>query len=374
MKGFYSPFNTALAVSVSVSFALSLALFFAFPDIASAAQVPDARLEEAVFGTLPDGTVVKQFTLRNHHGMTVQVINYGAIITAINVPDRNGSAANVIVGSQSLSDYQGRFAAAAVQGRYANRIAKGHFVLDGTEYQVTKNIGEHHLHGGTRGFAKVVWEASALPMKENEIGVHMRYLSADGEEGYPGNLTVGISYTLTDDNELRLDYSATTDKPTVVNLTNHAYFDLSAVGKTSDHVLWINADSYTLADNQLIPTGEIASVRGTPLDFTKPASIASRAKLIEATQPQRQIFDHNFVINGGGSQLVKAAEVQDPASGRRMQVFTTQPGLQLYTGNPQGFCLETHHFPDSPNHPQFPTTTLRPAQPFASTTVYRFEN
>jgi aldose 1-epimerase len=354
--------------------ACCIALLFAFSSFAGAAQAPDTRIEAAVFGKLPDGAVVTQYTLHNHKGMTVQVINYGAIITAIKVPDHNGVAANVILGTDSLDEYLGRFSAAAVQGRYANRIAKGHFVLDGKEYQVTKNLGEHHLHGGTRGFAKVVWEAAPLPAKEHEVGVHLSYLSVDGEEGYPGNLRAGISYTLTDDNELRLDYSASTDKPTVVNLTNHAYFDLSATGKTSDHVLWINADNYTLADNQLIPTGEIAPVKGTPLDFTTAASIGSRAAMIAAPQPQRQTFDHNFIINGGGKQLVKAAEVRDPSSGRVMEVLTTQPGLQLYTGNPMGFCLETHHFPDSPNHPQFPSTTVRPGQPFASTTIYKFRN
>ncbi len=355
------------------SFCIAL-LLLALSPLSGAAPAADARLVESAFGKLPDGVVVRQFTLHNHKGMTVQVINYGAIITTISVPDRQGMAANVILGSGSLEDYLGRFSAAAVQGRYANRIAKGHFMLDGAEYQVTKNLGEHHLHGGTRGFAKVVWEATPLPASEHEVGVHLSYLSADGEEGYPGNLRAGISYTLTDDNELRLDYTASTDKATVVNLTNHAYFDLSAAGKTSEQVLWINADTYTPADSQLIPTGEIAPVKATPLDFTTAASIGSRAALLEAPTPQRQTFDHNFVINGGGSNLVKAAEVRDPFSGRVMQVLTTQPGLQLYTGNPLGFCLETHHFPDSPNHPQFPSTAVRPGMPFASTTIYKFQD
>ncbi len=349
-----------------------LALLLFISPLIGAAEVADPRIEQSVFGTLPDGTVVTQFTLHNHHGMTVKLINYGAIITAILVPDSKGVAANVVVGSDSLQDYLGRFAAAAVQGRYANRIANGRFVLDGTEYQVTKNIGEHHLHGGTKGFAKVVWEATVLPAQENAVSVEMHYLSVDGEEGYPGNLAAGIRYTLTDNNALQLDYTATTDKPTVVNLTNHAYFDLSAAGNVSDQVLWINAGTYTLADSALIPTGEFAPVTGTPLDFTTASSIGARAALIDTAQGQRQIFDHNFVINGGGSTLVKAAEVRDPQSGRVMQVLTTQPGLQLFTGNPLGFCLETHHFPDSPNHPGFPSTVVRPGLPFASTTVYKF--
>ncbi len=340
--------------------------------LASAAETQDSRIEAALFGTLPDGTEVRQFTLHNRSGMTVKLINYGAILTEVSVPDSNGVAANVIVGSDSLQDYLGRFAAAAVQGRYANRIANGRFELDGTVYQVTKNIGEHHLHGGTRGFAKVVWDAEVLPAQEHEAGIQLTYLSVDGEEGYPGNMTTGVRYSLTDDNELRIDYTASTDKPTVVNLTNHAYFDLSATGNVSDHVLKLNASTYTLADSQLIPTGGIAPVAGTPLDFTTAASIGSRAALIETAQAQRQIFDHNFIIDGGGSALVLAAEVRDPHSGRAMQVLTTQPALQLYTGNPAGFCLETHHYPDSPNHPQFPSTVVRPEQPFASTTIYRF--
>jgi aldose 1-epimerase len=357
-----------MRISGLAAFAVQLLLL----PLASVAQVQDARIEAALFGTLPDGKEVHRYTLHNRHGMTVKLINYGAILTEVSVPDSNGVAANVIVGSDSLQDYLGRFAAAAVQGRYANRIANGRFELDGTVYQVTKNIGEHHLHGGTRGFAKVMWDAEVLAAQEHEVGVQLTYLSVDGEEGYPGNLTTGVRYTLTDDNELRIDYTATTDKPTVVNLTNHAYFDLSATGNVTDHVLRLNASTYTLADSQLIPTGGIAPVAGTPLDFTAAASIGSRAALIDTAQGQRQIFDHNFIIDGGGSSLVLAAEVRDPHSGRAMQVLTSQPALQLYTGNPAGFCLETHHFPDSPNHPQFPSTVVRPGQPFASTTIYRF--
>ena len=328
-----------------------------------------AQIEAAAFGHMPDGAEVRLFTLRNHNAMTVKVINYGATITTITVPDRNGMSVNVVQGSDSLDNYLGRFPAASVQGRFANRIAKGRFVIDGTPFQVTRNIGEDHLHGGIKGFAKVVWDATVLPADAHQSAVRMTYLSVDGEEGYPGNLRASVTYTLTDDDELRIDYAATSDKPTVVNLTNHAYFDLSGNGRTGEQVLWLNAATYTPADKQLLPTGEFAAVTGTPLDFTSAASIGSRAALLDG--PQKS-FDHNFVINNGGSSLVKAAELSDTASGRVMEVLTTQPGLQLYTGNRLGICLETQHYPDSPNQPTFPSAQLRPGKPFASTTIYRF--
>jgi len=328
------------------------------------------RLEEREFGKLPDETVVKQFTLRNAQGMVVKVITFGAIITEIQVPDRNGVLANVILGADSLDRYvSGRgVAAAAVIGRFANRIAGAKFSIDGVEYKVTANSGQNHIHGGRKGFARVVWQAQPLPLGSREAGVRLTYLSKDGEEGYPGNLSASVTYTLTDDNELRLDYEATTDKPTPVNLTNHAYFNLAGDGDILGHELWLAADHYTPTNRELIPTGEIASVKGTPLDFTSPALIGAR---VERIQP-RPIYDHNFVINGGGESLLLTARVRDPRSGRVMEMRTTQPGVQLYTGNRRGLCLETQHFPDSVNHPTFPSTILRPGQTFQSTTIFAF--
>lgn len=330
------------------------------------------RLEEREFGTLADGTVVKQFTLRNSKGMTVRVITYGAIISEIQAPDRNGAMTNVVLGADSLDRYtarRGGVSGAVVLGRVANRIAGARFTIDGVEYKVTANAGTNQIHGGFRGFSSAVWKGQALPVAEHEASVRLTYLSKDGEEGYPGNLTASVTYTLTDSNELRLDYVATTDKPTLVNLSNHAYYNLAGGGDVLGHELWLNADRYTVADAQLIPTGEIASVKNTPLDFTTPTLIGSRMK--EMTQPQ-SIYDNNFVINGGGNSLVLAARISDPQSGRVMEVRTTQPGVQLFTGRPGRFCLETQHFPDSIHHPNFPSTILRPGEKFENTTIYIF--
>ena len=330
------------------------------------------RLEEQEFGKLDDGTVVKQFILRNAKGMTVKVITYGAIVSAIETPDRNGAMTNVVIGADALERYtagRGGVPGAVVLGRVANRIAGARFTIDGVEYKVTANAGANTLHGGRKGFANVVWQGQALPVAEHEASVRLTYLSKDGEEGFPGNLTASVTYTLTDNNELRLDYAATTDKPTLVNLSNHAYFNLAGGGDVLGHELWLNADRYTIADTQLLPTGEIAPVKDTPLDFTKPTLIGARMK--EVTAP-RGIYDHNFVINGGGASLQLAARVSDPQSGRVMEVRTTQPGVQLYTGRSGRFCLETQHFPDSIHHPDFPSTILRPGEKFESTTIYAF--
>ncbi|MBE0544803.1 MAG: galactose mutarotase [Verrucomicrobia bacterium] len=327
-------------------------------------------MEEREFGKLDDGTVVKQFILRNANGMTAKIITYGAIISDLQAPDRNGAFTNVVLGADSMDGYLGRGAvpSAAVIGRVANRIAGARFTIDGVEYKVTANAGTNHIHGGRKGFASVVWQAQALPVAKEQAAVRLTYLSKDGEEGYPGNLTATVTYTLTDNNELRLDYTATTDKPTLVNLCNHAYFNLAGGGDVLGHELWLNADRYTLADVQLIPTGEISSVNGTPLDFTTPALIGARVNEVKP----RPIYDHNYVINGGGKSLVLAARARDPKSGRVMEVRTTEPGVQLYTGRPGTFCLETQHFPDSVNHPHFPTTVLRPGEKFESTTIFGF--
>jgi aldose 1-epimerase len=334
---------------------------------------PMKRLEEREFGKMPDGTVVKQFTLHNAKGMTVKVITYGAILMEIQVPDKTGAPANVLLGADTLEKYlQGFGGSAAVIGRVANRIAKARFILDGVEYTLAANNGPNHIHGGRKGFAQAVWQGKPLPPAEHEASVQLSYLSKDGEEGYPGRLTVNVRYTLTDDNEVRIDYEAMTDKPTPINLTNHAYFNLGGAGDALDHELWLNADRYTPADDQLIPTGEIASVKGTPLDFTTPTRIGAR---IDQLNPKLNGYDHNYVINGGGKSLVLAARARDPKSGRTMEVRTTEPGVQLYTANHlkhAAFCLETQHYPDSVNKPAFPSTILRPGQVFQSTTVYAF--
>lgn len=319
---------------------------------------------------MPDGTAVQQFTLRNAKGMTAKIITYGAIIAGLEVPDAHGTVTNVVLGADSLERYTGgQVPGAVVLGRVANRVANASFTLDGVEYKVTANLGPHQLHGGRKGFEKVVWQAEALPVSEHEAAVKLTYLSKDGEEGYPGNLTATVIYTLTDNNELRLDYGATTDKPTLINMSNHAYFNLAGDGSITNQILWLNAEQYTVTDAQLIPTGDIAPVKDTPLDFTKPMPLGARVG--QLTQP-RGIYDHNFVIKGGGESLVLAARAKDPQSGRVMEVRTTQPGVQLYTGRTGRFCLETQHFPDSIHHPNFPSIVLRPGETFASTTIFSF--
>ena len=337
----------------------------------SSAQVSNERLEETVFGRMPDGTAVKQFALRNANGMTVKIISYGAIVTEIQAPDRDGHTINVVYGSDTLEPYLDPFPAAAVIGRVANRIANARFSIDDVEYRVTVNHrGKHHLHGGDRGFAKVVWDGEALPVSGNEARVRLTYLSVDGEDGYPGNVTATVTYTLTDDNELRLDYTATTDRPTIINMTNHAYFDLGGNGDLSTHELWLNADRYTLADSELIPTGDVLSVTNTPLDFTTPEFIGARTDQIH--EPVENFYDHNFVFNAGGGGVVLVARVREVSSGRVMEVRTDRPAVQLYTGNPVGFCLETQTYPDAINHENFPSPIVRPGTPYHTTTIFTF--
>ncbi len=342
---------------------------FAAQDSSSA---PLPRLVEREFGKMDDGTVVKQFVLRNAKGITIKIITYGAIINEIQAPDRNGVLTNVVLGTNVLERYtagRGGVPGAVVVGRVVNRIAGARFTLDGVEYKLTANSGTNQIHGGRRGFDKLVWQGEALPVKDHEASVRLTYLSKDGEEGFPGNLPVSVTYTLTDNNELRLDYAATTDKPTIINLSNHAYFNLAGGGDVLGHELWLNADRYTPQDAQLLTTGEILTVKGTPMDFTTPTAIGAHVN--ENIQP-KAIYDHSFVINGGGSSLVLAARAYDPQSGRVMEVRTTQPGVQLYTGRAGRFCLETQHYPDSIHHPNFPTTILRPGEKFESTTIFTF--
>lgn len=332
-------------------------------------------VEETEFGKMPDGTVISLFTLRNDKGMSASIMTYGATLTSIQVPDRRGSVTNVILGTNNFEAYAKGFApAASVIGRVANRIAKARFTLDGVEYKLAANSGQNSIHGGRVGFAKVVWQGKALPVGQREVAVQFTYTSKDGEEGYPGKLIATVTYTLTDNNELRIDYEATTDKPTPVNLTNHCYFNLGGSGNILNHELWLSADRYTLADDQLIPTGEIASVKGTPLDFTTPTRIGAR---IDQLKPKPGGYDHNYVLEGNGKTLVVAAKLKDPASGRMMEVRTTQPGIQIYTGNHVqhgGVCFETQHYPDSVNQPKFPSTILKPGEKFKVSTVFAFSS
>jgi aldose 1-epimerase len=312
-------------------------------------------------------------------------MSYGAILVELDMPDRTGKMSSVVLGADTFNEYLSGFpAGAAVIGRVANRIAKARFTLDGVEYKLAANNGQNHIHGGRKGFAQVLWEGEVLESKPGAAAVRFTYKSRDGEEGYPGNLTATVTYTLTDDNALRLDYTAQTDKATLVNLTNHAYFNLAGEGDVLGQELWIAAHSYTVADDELIPTGEIQTVAGTPLDFTTPTMIGAR---IEKLKPRINGYDHNYVIDGGGKSLVLCARARDPKSGRVMEVSTTQPGVQLYTGNHlhnlrrggasfgpnhPAFCLETQHYPDSIHHPNFPPIVLRPGEQFQSTTVFKF--
>lgn len=329
------------------------------------------RIAVSDFGTMPDGALVKRYTLQNRNGMVVKIITYGAIITDLWAPDRDGKLLNVVIGSDTLASYLRRFPAAAVIGRFANRIRNARFTLDRQLYELAaNNLDKHHIHGGPKGFAKQVWTPALLQATENAASLKLTYDSPDGEEGYPGRLTASITYTLTDNNELILDYEAATDQATILNLTNHAYFDLSGKSDIANHLLRLNADHYTLTDGELIPTGAIAPVKGTPLDFTKAALIGSRTE--EITGPRPNIYDHNFIINNGGTGIVKTAEVYYPDNGRVMTVSTTLPGVQLYTGNQRGFCLETQQFPDAINHPHFPSPVVRPDKPFSSRTTFAF--
>jgi aldose 1-epimerase len=334
------------------------------------------------FGGLPDGTPVELYTLTNNKGLKARLMTYGAILVSLEVPDRNGTPGDITLGCDSLDGYlkvSPYFG--AIVGRYGNRIAKGRFILDGVEYKLANNNGINHLHGGVKGFDKVIWTAE--PVKEADAaGVRFSYLSRDGEEGYPGNLKVVVTYSLTNDNELRIAYEAETDKATPVNLTHHSYFNLAGQGDILGHELTLYADKYTPVDEGLIPMGEVLDVKGTPMDFTTPAAIGSRIAQVKGG------YDHNYVLKSGGGALALAAGVYEPVTGRLMEISTTEPGIQFYSGNfldgtitgkgghvyplHGGFCLETQHFPDSPNHPGFPSTILRPGQKLTSLTVHKF--
>lgn len=344
-------------------------------------------INSEAWGSTRSGENVTLYTLRNKQGMEAKITNYGGIIVSLTAPDKKGQFADVVLGFDKLSDYESKNPFfGTITGRYANRIAKGKFKLNGTEYNLAVNNGPNHLHGGRVGFDKKVWRANSI-RRSNGVGVEMFYTSADGEEGYPGKLDCRVAYVLTNDNSLEIEYTATTDKPTIVNLTNHSYFNLAGEGSGSilNHTLKVNADYYTPTDDTLIPTGEKASVVGTPLDFTRPHRIGERIGADFLPLKQGQGYDHNFVISGN-SGLRLAARAKDPQSGRVLEVLTTEPGVQLYTGNHlnvtgkkghhyssrHGFCLETQHFPDSPNKPQFPSPVLQPGDTYQHTCVFKF--
>jgi aldose 1-epimerase len=346
-----------------------------------------STIEKSLFGRMPDGTAVDLYTLTNASGMKVKITSYGALVTELHVLDRTGKLADVVLGFDNLAAYlAGHPLFGAVVGRYANRIAGGKFTLDGREYTLFLNNGPNAIHGGKKGFDKVVWHAEPLTRTE-VVAVRLAYTSPDGEEGYPGTLKVTVTYTLTDRNELRLDYEATTDKATPINLTNHSYFNLAGQGSGDilGHELTLAADHYTPADDTLIPTGKIEPVKGTPLDFTQPHTLGER---IEQLKPKPGGYDHNFALNSGGKSLALAARVHEPTTGRVMEVLTTEPGVQFYTANSfkgtikgkggvtyprhAGLCLETQHFPDSVHHENFPSVILRPGQTYRQTTIFKF--
>jgi len=367
---------------------LAFLLLAVIPGEARAEGNPPAgeeKMEKKSFGKLPDGTEIEEYTLRSAKGATAKIITYGATLTELWMPDKSGKSADVVLGFDSLEGYLSDhpFFGATV-GRYGNRIAKGKFSIDGHEYSLFLNNGPNSLHGGKVGFNRKVWKAEPVKMAQG-AAVKFTYVSKDSEEGYPGTLTTTVTYELTDDNALKITYHASTDKPTVVNLTNHSYFNLSGAGSGDilNEVLQIDADRYTPVDDTLIPTGELASVEGTPYDFRKATAIGARS----AQVPKLGGYDNNFVLNGEAGKLRKVGSLYDPASGRDMEVLTTEPGVQVYislglNGSIKGVggaypkfgavCLETQHFPDSPNHPNFPSTVVRPGKDYHSETVYKF--
>lgn len=369
----------------------------------TATTLPAAQpnISMTLFGTLRDGRAAQLYTLTNTKGAKVAITNYGGIVVRVVVPDRDGNFADVVLGYNDVSDYiKDSPYFGALIGRYGNRIAKGRFVLDGWTYKLATNNDPGglpcSLHGGNVGFDKVLWNATPV-VEKGAAGLRLHYVSKDGEEGFPGNLDVTVTYWLTDKNELRIEYVATTDKATPVNLTNHSYFNLrgEGVGNILSHILTLNASAYTPVDKGLIPTGRIAPVAGTPFDFTKPRAIGER---IDTDNEQLKFgggYDHNFIIDRPAgftakfrSPLQKAAEVYEPVSGRVLEVFTEEPAIQFYSGNfidgsnvgkskiayqkRTGFCLETQHTPDSPNQPAFPSTILRSGEKYETVTVYRF--
>ncbi len=347
-------------------------------------------IERASFGITAEGAAVELFTLRNRHGLELRAMTYGGIIVSLSTPDREGAFGDIVLGFDTPEGY---FSDppyfGAIVGRYANRIAGGRFSLDGVSHQLSRNNGDNHLHGGVRGFDKQLWSAAEQRAPDGD-GVRFTRTSADGEEGYPGAVRVGVTYRLTDGNDLRVDYTAEAERTTIINLSQHTYFNLSA-GRSADildHVVTLNADAFTPIDAGFIPTGAVLPVRGTPFDFTTGTRVGQRIDRPDEQLRRAGGYDHNWVLHRTGSGLAPAAHVLDPVSGRTVDVATTEPGVQFYSGNmldgtisgkggrtyPRraGLCLETQHYPDSPNHPEFPSAVLRPGVLFRSTTVFRF--
>lgn len=338
-------------------------------------------IQEGIYGETPDGQSVKQFVLTNDKGMRVTIISYGGIVTSLEVPDRDGKLTNVVLGCKDLKGYlAGHPYFGSICGRYSNRIAKGKFKLNDKEYTLATNNDANHLHGGVEGFDKKLWTAEAVQANDT-VGVKLGYVSPDGEEGYPGTLTSTVVYTLTNDNEVKIEYTATTDKATPINLTNHSYWSLAGAGSGTilEHELKVFSDKYLPVDEGLIPTGELASVKDTPMDFNTPVTIGARIDQVGGG------YDHCYVLSSAEEGLKPVAEVREPKSGRVMKVFTTEPAVQFYTGNfldgsdtsggfakHFGFCLETQHFPDSPNKPEFPSAILEPGQTYTHTSIYQF--
>ena len=390
------PGSRTTAFPGSIAIAALGALFLGGCTIPPQAAVPapTAGATSTQFGTLANGQSTQLYTLRNAHGIELQLTNYGGIITSLKTPDRAGHIADIVLGYDNLAAYVANSPYfGAIVGRYANRIARGHFTLDGATYTLAVNNGPNSLHGGLRGFDKVVWNARPFQSQEGQ-GVALDYTSPNGEEGYPGTLHATVTYTLTADDRLIVDYAATTDKATPLNLSQHSYWNLAgnATRDILGHILTINSDGITPVDSTLIPTGEIMPVQGTPFDFRTPHAIGERVDQRQNTQIRYgNGYDHNWVLNRGGAgadALVLAARVVEPTSGRTMEISTTQPGLQIYSGNfldgsnigkggvvyhfRYGLALETQHFPDSPNHSNFPSTILRPGEQFHSRTVFKF--
>lgn len=365
--------------------ALTIALIVAMTPGTSPAAEGKMSVTKKTFGKTHDGQQVDQYTLTNGRGLTVKIINYGAIITSVEMPDRNGKPGEITLGFDSLEPYLARHPYfGAICGRVANRIAKGRFTIDGMEYKLATNNGANHLHGGNKGFDMAVWTAEPL---KSDVGLKLSHVSPDGDEGYPGNLSLTVVYRVSDDNELKIDYTATSDKSTPINVTNHTYWNLADGGKSDvlGHVLQLNADRYLAVDADLIPTGDLKSVRGTPMDFTKPTPIGLRMQQVPG-EPNG--YDHCYVINQDSpGKLTLAARVKEPTSGRVMEIHTTEPAIQLYTANfldgsiksrgavykqQHAFCLEAEHYPDSINQPNFPSTLLKPGQTYRQTTVHKF--